>query len=400
MNKERFYIYLLGFLVSLFILVQVLQPEPVDWSDSFSGTDKIPYGSYITQNLLPAAFPQNEISVNTAPIFEYDTTSANQDPKNWIFLNTEFGLDPWETDILLSEIEKGAAVFIAARQYSQTLADTLNLATEYGNPVVRGEAILGSDTTSARFTNPLLRLQDDFRYLQTTTESFFTSVDSSRTRILGKDGNGNPNFIKVAWGEGNLYLHTNPALFSNFHTRNQGGADYALRALSYLPEEPVIWDEYYKVGRLAGGSTVRYIVSKEHLRWAWILSLTGVVLFMIFKGRREQRIIPEAHPPQNSSIEFARTIGSLYLEKGSHKLIAEKKIQYFLDYIRSHIGLNTQNLNETFKKNLANRSGIPEEDIHGLFDLIELILEKENISKEELTLLTERIDRFYNESQR
>ncbi|MTI88885.1 MAG: hypothetical protein FH748_13040 [Balneolaceae bacterium] len=398
MNKERLYIGILSVMVFLFVLVQILQPEPIDWSDSFSATDKIPYGSYITQHLLGTAFPGQEVTVNTSPVFNFDTTASHS--QNWIFIHNTFGLDPWETEILLKEAEEGSSVFIAARNFTQQFADTLNLKTKFGNPVIRGNALLDDDTSRVNFSNPSLSREEGWPYLQTTTEAFFTSVDSSRTTILGTDAQERPNYIRTNWGKGNIYLHSNPTLFSNYVVKEKTGADYAFTALSYLPVQPTIWDEYYKPGRLAGGSAVRYLVSKKHLRWAWFLSLIGVVLFLVFKGRRKQRIIPAADPPQNSSIEFAQTIGSLYLEKGNHKLIAEKKIQYFLDYIRSHIGLETHQQDQQFKERLAQRSAIPRGDVLSLFDLIEMIPNQDTISKKELTVLTERIDAFYNKSQR
>ena len=152
--------------------------------------------------------------------------------------------------------------------------------------------------------------------------------------------------------------------------------------------------------RSARGSAVRYIVSEEYLSWAWFISLSGVLLFMIFRAKRKQRIIPDIEQPKNSSIEFAKTIGSLYLEKGDHKLIADKKIRFFYDYIRSNLGLDTSEIDADTKKDISLRSGIDKAEIDGLFDLIDKISRQDEITQKELKLLTERIDEFYNLSQR
>jgi len=398
-KKERTYYILLGVLITLFVVFEILKPKPLDWTESFSAEDKIPYGGYLIHEMLPYAFSEGSITTNNAPIFEYaDTLNAE---KNWVFINTTFNLDRWESEILLSQAEQGADIFMAAREFGQFLADTLDLTTSLNNPFLQAGHILTDDTVSVNFTNPRLKKDGGFPYYRSTTETFFANVDSSlQVTKLGVNQQGNTNFLQIEWGEGSLYFHSNPTLFTNYFVRDKTGADYALTALSYLPDRSTIWDEYYKDVRTGNNSVVRYIVSEEHLSWAWFLTLSGVVVFMIFRAKRSQRIIPEIEPPKNSSIEFAKTIGNLYLEKGDHKLIADKKIRFFFDYIRTNLGLDTDEIDEQVKKDISRRSGIEEAEVHHLFDLINLVSAKEEITQKELKLLTERIDEFYKHSQR
>ncbi|MCP9292212.1 DUF4350 domain-containing protein [Gracilimonas sediminicola] len=398
-KKERTYYFILGGLIFIYVLAQILRPKPLNWTESYSSEDKIPYGGYLMHALLPAAFPDDEISLNQSPIFEYSDSTNPQ--KNWIFINKSFGIDRWETDILLSQVEQGASVFIAARTFEQAFKDSLDIGTYLNNPLLAGGSMLDEDTARVNFTNPRLKEKSGFPYYRSTTETYFFKVDSTlKVTSLGVNDEGNPNFIRVQFGEGELFLHSNPTLFTNYFVRDESGADYALKALSYLPERETIWDEYYKDVRLAGGSVVRYVVSEEHLSWAWFISLSGVLLFMVFRAKRKQRIIPTIETPKNSSIEFARTIGSLYLEKGDHKLIADKKIRFFFDYIRSNLGLDTSEIDDELKHDIALRSGIEEIEIQGLFDLIDKISGQHDLTQKELKLLTERIDQFYNQSQR
>lgn len=398
-KKERTYYFILGGLIFIYILTQILRPKPLDWTESFSSEDKIPYGGYLIHELLPVLFPDDNITTNRAPIFEYADTTNPQ--KNWIFINKSFGIDRWETEILLSQVQQGASVFIAARNFGQAFQDSLEIDTYLNNPFLTGGSILNEDTAYVNFTNPQLKTESGFPYYRSTTETYFSSFDSTfQVTSLGVNDEGNSNFIRIKFGEGELLLHSNPTLFTNYFVRDESGADYALKALSYLPARETIWDEYYKDMRLASGSAVRYIVSQEHLSWAWFISLGGVLLFMIFRAKRKQRIIPNIEAPKNSSIEFAQTIGSLYLEKGDHKLIADKKIRFFFDYIRSSLGLATSEIDKELKHDVALRSGIEETEIQALFDLIDKISGQDDITQKELKLLTERIDEFYNLSQR
>lgn len=399
LNKERTYYYLLGFLILIFVVFQIFKPKPLDWTESFSADSKIPYGAYLLHEYLPSLFPEQDITQNRAPIFDYADTLNPQ--KNWIFINNSFGLDEFETDILLSQIQQGAHVFIAARTFQDTFKDTLNIGTTFNNPLLGGGSILDDDTARVHFTNPALKTQAGYPYYQSTTQTYFSSIDSSETAaILGTNDEGETNFLRIKIREGNLYLHSNPTLFTNYFVRDESGAEYATKVLSYLPDQPLIWDEYYKDVNRQGGSVVRYVVSEENLRRAWVLSIIGLLLFMIFRAKRKQRAIPEITPPRNSSIEFAKTIGDLYMEKGDHKLMADKKIRFFFDYVRTNLGLDTDEETNQLTKDISNRSGIEHSEIEALFDIIEITTDKQDISAKELKLLTDRIDRFYNQSQR
>lgn len=397
-RSERTYYVILGLIVLTYILIELLQPKSLDWTESFSSEDKIPYGGYLLHEMLPEVFPGAPIQSNQQPIFEYPDSS--RESKNWVFIDIEFGLDQWETNKLLSWVEQGDQVFIAARNYSQAWSDTLEINTNMENPLLSGGSILTDDTARVNFTNPKLRTPEGFPYFSSTTVTHFSDVDSTlKVTVLGINEEQNPNFIRIDFGEGKLYLHSNPTLFTNYFVRDESGAKYATTALSYLPVRATYWDEYYKASRRSDVA-LRYVVSEEYLSWAWFLSLSGVVLFLIFKAKRKQRIIPHIQPPKNSSIEFAQTIGSLYLENGDHKGIAEKKIRFFLEYIRTNLGLATTDFDESFLKDVSRRSGINLQEIQLIFEHIEQVQNADTISSRELKNLSQQIDQFYKQSER
>ncbi|MDR9414977.1 MAG: DUF4350 domain-containing protein [Gracilimonas sp.] len=398
-NKERIYYYILGLLVVIFVLIQIFKPKPLNWTENFSADSKIPYGGYLIHEYLPSLFPGQDIIENRGPLFHFaDTLSGN---KNWIFINKSFGLDEFETDILLSQIEKGSHVLIAARTFSNAFKDSLNISTKFNYPSLKNGAILDDDTARVFFTNPILKSSNGYSYYKSTTQTYFSSIDTSQhVKRLGMNEEGQTNFLMIKIGKGNLYLHSNPTLFTNYFVRNKKGAEYMANVLSYFPEQPLVWDEYYKDVNRRSGSVVRYIVSEENLRRAWILSIAGLLLFMLFRAKRKQRIIPEIKRPKNSSIEFAKTIGDLYLEKGHHKMIADKKIRYFYDYLRSNLSLDLEEKSEQTIHDIASRSGLKDTEVKHLMNLIQSLKPKESISPKELKLLTDQIDQFYKKSQR
>jgi hypothetical protein len=119
---------------------------------------------------------------------------------------------------------------------------------------------------------------------------------------------------------------------------------------------------------------------------------------VIFKGRRDQRVIPIIKPLTNTTLEFVGTVGNLYFRQSNHKNIAEKKITYFLDFIRIKYSLKTLHLNDEFAKLLSEKSAIEVIEIRRIFNLINLVSVSTSIKKETLLELNNQIENFYTKT--
>ena len=117
-------------------------------------------------------------------------------------------------------------------------------------------------------------------------------------------------------------------------------------------------------------------------------------MFMLFEMKRKQRIIPIVKPLANTTLEFVGTIGNLYYQSGEHKSMAEKKIHFFMDQLRSKYWLTTTHLDETFVSIASKKTGRSEEEVRKLISVINSIRAKEKISEEELIDLNNRIEKF------
>ncbi|MBP6664888.1 MAG: hypothetical protein KA168_06340, partial [Chitinophagales bacterium] len=129
------------------------------------------------------------------------------------------------------------------------------------------------------------------------------------------------------------------------------------------------------------------------------LTLVGLLLFMLFEARRKQRIIPIVKPLENTTLEFAKTVGMLYYQTADHKDIAEKKIIYLFDYIRKRFFLQNITYTDTFYQQLAQKSTVGIEQINKLFQQIIAIKTQNSISQEQLLRLNETIDAFYRQTK-
>ncbi len=173
-----------------------------------------------------------------------------------------------------------------------------------------------------------------------------------------------------------------------------GNETYAATVLSFLPKHQIIWDNYYKSGRKIITSPLRFILQNQALKWAFYITMISLILFVIFRGKRTQRIIPVVEPLKNATLDFTRTIGDLYYQHGDFTNIITNKIQYFLEQIRSKYYLNTNELNEGFISKLAIKSSNKKEDTKALIDYIVYLKSKPNHTETDLIQLNKLIESF------
>ena len=396
-KKDWKYILLFGGAVLLMILSEVLTPKPIDWSRSYSKSDKKPYGNIILFEQLQQLFGEDNILINRVTAFEAQQAAAWDNYSSVFYLNETFEPSELETKMLLAWVDQGKQLFVAAREFSGVFADTLDLSTSYTvfKQPFKGESGTQTEKEEINFTNKNLKALSGYTYKSGTTNFYFNEFDSEITTVLGMDAKQHPNFIQIPYGDGMIYLHSNPLVFTNYNMLLENNHEYVSKALSYLPNEPLIWDEYYKSGREGSQSTMRFIFSQLALKWAWWLTLISMSVYVLFNIKRKQRIIPIFQPPSNTTLEFVETIGRLYYQNKDHKDLAQKKVLYFKDYIRIHFYMNIQHWSKQDIHHLAAKSGVEENQVQKLADLILSILNTaEKTSEEQLVKLNKEIDNF------
>jgi predicted nucleic acid-binding protein len=111
--------------------------------------------------------------------------------------------------------------------------------------------------------------------------------------------------------------------------------------------------------------------------------------------RRKQRIIPIVPKPKNDSLDFVKTIGRLYHDKGDHKNLGRKMGAYFLEHVRSRYKLATSVLNDEFIKSLHGKTGVSEEEITEIVQFVNNIDSMVEMSDKQLAVFHKKLDAFY-----
>lgn len=396
MNKTvKIYVVLLVVLFAGFSVIEFTKETPIDWTKTFSEKDKIPFGTFVLYKELPSLFPESEIENIKVTPFEYFDDYYNwADSSYRIFgtymhFNEYADIDDVSAQELLDFASHGNNLFIATSYPPQKLFDSLHLETQ-NQYDFRGEAILG-------FTNHDLNT-DSITIEKGLSNIYFSKLDSTITTVLGYqqfDSIKRINFVKINHGLGSIYLHLQPIAFTNYHLLKKNNKKYAATALSYLPDDPIYYDYHAKFGQDLGYSPLRFILSNPALKAAWFLGLISLILFMIFNAKRKQRIVKVIKPLENTTVAFTKTIGNLYYETKDHNNLIEKKITYFLEYIRRVYYLDTQLLDEKFIKNLTVKSGKDKSITKKLIDLIVYLKAKPNCTEADLLNLNNTIEDFY-----
>lgn len=220
------------------------------------------------------------------------------------------------------------------------------------------------------------------------------------------------NYIQIPNGQGKVHLHLLPLAFSNISLLDTGRYHYVKTLFSELNFEHVVWDEENKIMSdresnftnqeyTPSESPLSFILSKRGLKWAWYGMLLCAVIYILFGAKRTQRILPVEHALKNSSLQYANTIGELYVQQKDHRIIAMLQWKLFLNAIRNYYGLHTQTESEDEKlkliQSISLKSGIELEQIEDLFESYRQITIVFKVSNENLVSFYNKLESFYSE---
>lgn len=392
MSRKQYTPYLLIALVLLlFVLAEFLIPKPLNWTISLSAKDKNPYGAYGLKEVLPDLFPGQDLQNVHLTIYETDSLP---DKINFLILAQNFAPDQQDTRVLLEKVSKGAKVLMAASSFGGPLADSLNLHTQnlLFETLTGPQSQLERDSAFIRFQHPAFR-KSRFAYTLAAAPNYFDSLPAA-SRVLALNHQNKPVLIGHSWGKGEIFVSSTPLAFTNYYLLEGNNHHFIEAALSLLPVGPLLWTEYYQLGRMEAQTPLRFILSNRALRWAYYFGMSILLLFILFSLKRRQRPIPAMQPPENTSLQFAASIGNLYFQQGNHQHIARKKIIYLSEYIRTHYRLDAAWHDPDFPGRLAQKSNKPLEEVQDLNDQVQQAETAREYSAAELLRLHKSIRAF------
>ncbi len=391
MKGERKYLLVLGAVALIYLIIQLLAPRKHDWIVTLYHRDKDPYGTYVLNELIPDIFPGKSIYHSNLTAYEW----LDSMPQKANLVSFSMVFDPPAEDInaLLKFVQQGGNALLSAEYFAGHFADTLNIYTKnLFIPALNADNV-SSDSTYLKFSDSVA-IPFTLKVLRSHAQSYFDLPAADSIEVLAYNENLNPVFIRIHKGKGSFYLNTIPFAFTNINMLYGNNASFAGQCLAYLPDEDVFWTEYYHRGRQEATSPVRYILSVESLRWAYYITIGTLLMYVLFAARRRQRPIPVMKPPVNTTLEFVQTIGNLYFRSADHKRIAEKRIAYFLENLRSRLHQPALQPHDDMVETVSRKTGHSREEVQQLFALIRNVWQKPALTERELKNFSEKLDKL------
>jgi len=381
MNKT-FKIYAVIFIVVMLILalLEVNKTETTDWRKNFNINQKSPFGLFVFNNEAKDLFKNNLKRIEQTP---YDYYSQHKKgAHNIIVIENDLDKESWKK--ILDQVSKGSDAMIMVSSIPKDISDSIGY---------YAADISFAEENVMKLTD--IKYQNDFIKLDKFPSGRGFSYIKPKVEVLGKtiekNNSDQANFIKASFGKGTVYVHSEPLFLTNYYLLKPGSIQYVQDVFSYLPDKETVW--FIKNDTKVPRFFMRFVLSNPALKYAWWLLLGGLVLFIFFNAKRKQRIVPVEEPLRNTSVDFVKSIGNLYLQEGDFHDMMAKKAQYFLNKIRMDLLIDTQNLDAEFAKKLHLKTGKPMEMINEAISLIRKGQDPyANVMKEDLTKMNKLLD--------
>jgi len=366
--------------------------------------DKLPYGTYVAFNSLPDMFPNASVIVSRELPGYWDSLDAEEPNQAYIVITDMFNADEYDMRKLINFAQNGNDVFISARYISAAADRILGCnSTSYDMTYVSVNEL--ERNVKLSLESPPFRKKEQYVYPGRSYYSYFTSIDTAVTSVYGYDKVPRPMFIHLRAGKGNLFVHLEPLAFSNYFLLHKQNISYYEKVISLINPgvTRIIWDEYFLNKKSNSSpqskkSWVTVLLRYPGFRAGLITAILILLLYVLMELRRKQRYIPVVQKPRNDSMDFVKTIGRLYYEKGDHRNLAKKMSAYFLEHVRSQYKLPTGTLDEVFIRNLQYKSGADEVLIREIISFIKYTDETAMITAAQLTEFHKKLETFYTKT--
>ncbi len=416
MDRRKVTILGLAVLAILLLFVMTRQKR-FNWKETYQENSQEPFGTNILFKVL-----QNDNSEFKVISRDYvaDLPIDSTGQSNFVFVGQNLFLDTADVTRMMDFVRAGNNVLISSRKVPFDLMFYVYY-EECGDNYWDHYNELNDSIVTMKFEHPTLAADGEFDFKHSTRnktsirkwhfidEKYFCEQEEGFVPI-GTLENEYVNFAKKKMGKGYFYLHTSPLVLTNYHLLEEDGLAYAENVFSHLSDGPVYWDKYSRVPEnvmkprdrrrpenreLAENGPLSYILDQPSLAWAWYIGIGLALLYLAFRAKRKQRIIPVIESNTNTSMEFINTISQLYFIKNDHKKLCIKKMKLFTQFIRERYQIPLKDKSKEEFNRISLVSEVPVADIEKIFSYFTNIKTSTFVSDESLITFHQLIDGFH-----
>lgn len=406
-NRTPFLIAAIAVLVltGIFYYFRSRHAPHYNWSESswqkdqgYSEQNNQPYGTLIAHRLLEQYFPGKKVTNLTKDIAGELPQEDAARGDNYVFIGEALYMDSLGTDKLVRFVKAGNTALISSKTIPFDLMNYVYF-QECDNIAWSDYDVISDSIGRLSLRTP--QLPDSAYYFYFANQNVrlpyswnclspYVFCDSLAQHPLGYLNRYRVNFAEFPCGKGKFLLHTNPIAFSNFSLLRSETHPYVEGVWSHLTQGNIYWDAMSRVPESVGRRRNRsdynrfneedhpltYILKQKSLAWAWYLLVGATGLWLLFRAKRRQRIIPVLKPNENSSYEFISTIANLHFREKNYQNLSKQGMKLFLTQLRERYGISVTidpktelpRTDHEFFKKLALFSEVPESKARDIFE--------------------------------
>jgi hypothetical protein len=418
-NKKTIGIIILGVIVIAGLLVYFLfnTKEKTNWEQHYKEVSKDPYGTSVLYGLLQQR-SGGLTDVNTDYLQFIQKHASKDTSSNIVLVNRYAFLSDTEATLLMDWAGQGNTVFMATESIPGELMRKLY--TNECNQEWEGLSTYTDSIIHPNFSVPSQRDSLDYTYRapyqgpnsfainpneQWTffdSKYFCEELDSiiQYGYITANKDSGYVNFVFIPCGKGGFYFHTNPLLFSNYYLRDYQHLKYTSKVFQHLHNGNIYFDKFHKSyqdfnQKGASEGPLVYILSQRSLKYGWYLLLVMTALYILFRAKRKQKPIAILEEKKNTTLEYYKTVGSLYFQQQDPYKISLLMFRMFRIYVKEKYKISIKTNDENTVKLLSTRSKIREEHIEKLLNIDRYVNSRPAISNQDVISYYQKLNYFY-----
>jgi hypothetical protein len=381
-----------------------------NWSKTYNLKDHNAFDIYIFDQLLDAQNKAQKKIVETENDFN---KVCNDSASLYLFIGDHFAMKQTDLNKIIASVRQGSTFFLSHSSFSKNI-----------DSLVAAQDIVPLFIYTDKVTVSMNEYNNDFYtvYQNDTIADLWSVLNFFNDDEVLSRLNGYANTIRVRVGKGQIIINSTPILLTNYYLEKEKGFQYYNLITKDLPKYKKVWLELPKTTVLKndydplqtphskkspdkrkkkqGNSGVknedsellRMIFSSRSLTFAYLLTILGVLLFLLFRTKRMRPQVKVLAEEIDGTKNFTETLAQIYQTKSEPKAMVLLLKENFYTQIKRTFNIDLNDANEETIQNLAEISNSSLEEIK---ELIYLFNADKWVSNEYLVDLAEKKRNFY-----
>lgn len=337
-------------------------------------------------------------------------TIPGREEATYLFIGDEFGAGNDSYDSLMHYADSGATIFLSFNHITSNIYERhFNEGAFYWDYSKVLFAWIGDTTLPFYHVYENDTINEDW-YSFSETDIIDTNYRSYLFAMK------HPFAFYEKHHKGKVHFHSIPNLFENYQVIQPNGYAHARIVLNKIPKDkPVIFltcgvntsnqppPDYNEEDDSEGAekedtSLIQFILKNPALRLAFLLFIVLLLLYVFFRGKRKEAILPGYTQKRNMSLAFVETLSSIYISRNSPIGVLQVMRKNFYSAINRHFYIDLsrkENLEQNLERLIAKVPYDPEKFV----DIIHsLDSRKNNVDNRHLGVVYGKIRTFYIET--